>query len=61
MRIIWQPSIVYLPFLLLLKIMIIQKFECSQICAKENFPSEQMGMKQLGPTKVVLFVLTPLY
>lgn len=41
--------------------MIIQKFKCSQICAEENLPSEQTVMKQLGPTKVVLFVLTPLY
>lgn len=61
MHIIWQLSFVYLSFLLLLKICDNSKFESSQICAEENLPSEQTDMKQLGPTKVVLFVSTAVY
>lgn len=57
MQVIWQVSTCSL--LLLLKIVIIHKFECSKIYAGENLPSEQTDMKQLGPTKAVLFVLTP--
>jgi len=37
------------------------KFQGSEICAEENLPSEQMDVKQLSPTKVVLFVLTPVH
>lgn len=59
MQVIWQVSTCSL--LLLLKIVIIHKFECSKINAEENLPSEQTDVKQLDPTEVVLFVLTPVH